>query len=140
MEYKKKDAVSYWVHVHPDRMRAPVYQNATQVIFSLIYLGLYTGAINTVNSTGDLDVIEIMLYIFTAGFFFDEFSKFWKVGRFYIGFWNVFNILLYSMLTTSLIIRIIALSHPLTKEGDTDGKREHFNELSYNFLGESCSA
>jgi len=111
-------------------MRAPVYQNATQIIFSLIYLGLFTGAINTVNPTGDLDVTEVLLYVFTCGFLCDEFSKFWKVGRYYVGFWNVFNLTLYAFLTTSLVTRFIALSHPLE-----DKKRRDFNELSYNFLG-----
>lgn len=135
VEYKKKDVVSYWTHVHPDRMRAPVYQNATQIIFSIIYLALYTGAINSVNPTGDLDIVEVMLYIFTFGFLCDEFSKIWKVGRDYIGFWNVFNVVLYALLTTSLILRFIALSHPLPGDGEPDGPREKFNELSYNFLG-----
>jgi len=132
VEYKKKDRMDYWTHVDPDRMRAPVYQNATQIVFSLVYLGLYTGAINTVNPTGDLDIIEILLYIFTAGFLADEMSKVWKVGRFYIGFWNVFNVVLYTLLATSLVTRIIALGHPLE---DGDGQRQKFNELSYNFLG-----
>ncbi|KUJ16268.1 uncharacterized protein LY89DRAFT_586631 [Mollisia scopiformis] len=135
VDYKKKDNTSYWQHVDPDRMRAPVYQNATQVIFSLIYLALYTGAVNTVNKTGDLDVVEIILYIFTFGFFCDEFSKWWKVGRYYIGFWNIFNMVLYALLTTSLITRFIALSHPLE---DDDGQREKYNELSYNFLAFSA--
>jgi hypothetical protein len=106
VDYKRKDNTRYWVHVHPDRMRAPVYQNATQIVFSLIYLALYSQAIATVNPTGDIDVIEVILYIFTFGFLCDEFSKLWKVGRYYIGFWNVFNIVLYAL-----------------------------NELSYNFLG-----
>lgn len=128
--YKRKANTSYWAHIDPDRMRAPIYQNATQIIFSLIYLGLYTGAINTVNPTGDLDVTEVLLYIFTLGFLCDEFSKFWKVGRYYIGFWNVFNLTLYAFLTTSLVTRFIALGHPLG-----DKKRGDFNELSYNFLG-----
>jgi hypothetical protein len=98
----------------------------------LIYLGLYTGAINTVNPTGDLDITEVLLYVFTLGFLCDEFSKFWKVGRYYIGFWNVFNLTLYAFLVTSLITRFIALGHPLG-----DKKRGDFNELSYNFLGMS---
>ncbi|KAM0145354.1 hypothetical protein ACHAP3_000481 [Botrytis cinerea] len=135
VDYKKKDNTNYWTHVDPDRMRAPIYQNATQIIFSLIYLALYTGAINTVNPSGDLDIVEIILYIFTAGFICDEASKFWKVGRYYIGFWNVFNVILYALLTTSLITRIIALGHPLQ---DDDGKRGKFNELSYNFLAFSA--
>lgn len=135
VDYKKKSNTEYWTHVDPDRMRAPIYQNATQIIFSLIYLGLYTGAINTVNPDADLDTVEILLYIFTLGFLCDEFAKFWKVGRYYIGFWNVFNLILYGLLTTSLITRFIALSHPIE---DADGMRGKFNELSYNFLGEWC--
>jgi hypothetical protein len=113
-------------------MRAPIYQNATQIVISLIYLGLYTGAINTVNSTGDLDFIEIVLYIFTFGFLCDEFAKVWKVGRNYLGFWNVFNLILYGILSTSLVIRIIALGHPLGED-----RRAKLNELSYNFLGKT---
>lgn len=133
IDYGEKDDTNYWTHVHPDRMRAPVYQNATQVIISIIYLGLFTGAINTVNPTGDLDPTEIFLYIFTFGFICDEFSKFYKVGRNYIGFWNVFNLTLYALLTTSLITRFMALSHPI--EHGHKGPRGRLNELSYNFLG-----
>lgn len=56
--YKEKVNTNYWVHLHPDRMRVPRYQNALQVGFSIIYLALYTGAINTINPTGDLDAVE----------------------------------------------------------------------------------
>lgn len=135
VDYKDKANTSYWVHLDPDRMRAPVYQNIIQVLFSLIYLGLYTGVINTVNDTGDLDIIEAMLYIFTLGFVCDEFSKFWKVGRYYLGFWNVFNLVLYGLLATSLVFRFIALGHPLDAH---DGQREKYNALSYNFLAFSA--
>lgn len=131
VDYKQRDDVHYWHHVDPDRLRAPVYQNAIQIIFSLVYLGLYTAAVNTVNPNGDLDVIEGLLYVFTAGFLFDEAAKFWKVGRYYLGFWNVFNLTLYALLTTSLIIRFVALSHPVGNH-----TRHDLNELSYNFLGE----
>jgi hypothetical protein len=130
VDYKKKDNADYWAHVHPDVMRAPVYQNATQIIFSIVYLALYSQAIATVNPTGDIDFVEVILYTFTFGFLCDEFSKLWKVGRNYIGFWNVFNLVLYALLTTSLVTRCIALSHPLG-----DSTRASFNELSYNFLG-----
>lgn len=136
VDYKEKANPGYWVHLDPDRMRAPVYQNATQVVISLVYLALYTQAINTVNPTGDLDVTEILLYIFTFGFLCDEFAKLWKVGRYYLGFWNIFNLILYSMLTVSLVTRCIALSHPFNDEHD--GQRERFNELSYNFLAFSA--
>ncbi|KAI0995786.1 Calcium channel [Podosphaera aphanis] len=137
VDYKKKANTSYWAHVHPDRMRAPIYQNATQIIFSIIYLGLFTGAINTVNHVVELDPVEIILYIFTLGFLCDEFSKFWKVGYWYLRFWNVFNLTLYALITTSLIIRLIALSNPLVPDGQF-GRRTELNELSYKFLAFSA--
>lgn len=114
-------------------MRVPMYQNAVQVAFSLIFLALYTGAINTINPTGDLDVIECLLYVFTLGFMFDEFAKFWKVGRYYLGFWNTFNNTLYALLVVSFVTRMIALGHPLGDE-----KRSMYNTLSYNFLAFSA--
>lgn len=133
ISYKKKANTNYWEHFDPNRMRAPQYQNAVQVFFSLFFLVLYTIAINTINSRGDLDVVEGVLYLMTAGFMFDEISKLWKVGRFYIGFWNVFNSTLYALLTVSLITRLIALGHPAGEH-----TRRKFNELSYNFLAFSA--
>lgn len=132
-DYGDKNKVDYWIHFDPDRMRTPQYQNFLQISVSFIYLVLYSIAINTINSTGDLDIIEGILYIFTAGFIFDEVSKLWKVGRYYIGFWNVFNLILYALLTVSFVTRMIALGYDL---GDPD--RERFNVLSYNFLAFSA--
>ena len=76
--WKNKANPDYWSHFNPDRMRAPQYQNAVQIFFSLFYLVLYTVAINTVNASGDLDVVEGIVYLMTAGFLFDEISKIWK--------------------------------------------------------------
>ncbi|KAL1305371.1 hypothetical protein AAFC00_002265 [Neodothiora populina] len=133
IDYKHKTSGNYWVHFDPDRMRVPMYQNFAQVLFSFIFLALYTGAINTINPTGDLDVVEGLLYIFTLGFICDEIAKFWKVGRYYLGFWNTFNNTLYAFLTVSFITRMIALTHPIA-----DDKRIYFNTLSYNFLAFSA--
>lgn len=128
-----KGNTNYWAHFDPDRMRAPQYQNAVQIFFSILFLALYTGAINTINNKGDLDVVEGVLYLMTAGFMFDEISKFWKVGVYYAGFWNVFNLTLYALLCTSFVMRVIALSND---EGDH--LRKEYNELSYNFLAFSA--
>ena len=133
--WEGKINTNYWDHFDPDRMRTPFYQNAVQIFFSLLYLALYTGAINTINSGGDLDVVEGILYLMTAGFIFDEIAKFWKVGRYYIGFWNVFNSTLYALLCVSFVTRLVALGHPV---GNEDGQRRKFNQLSYNFLAFSA--
>jgi hypothetical protein len=129
VDYKSKTDTRYWTHFDPDRMRVPQYQNAVQVLISIAYLALYTGAINTINPTGDLDVIEGLLYIFTLGYICDEAIKFFKIGRFYFGFWNIFNSTLYAMLSVSFVTRVIALAHDIDSE-----TRHKYNELSYNFL------
>ncbi|CAO2653450.1 Nn.00g028610.m01.CDS01 [Neocucurbitaria sp. VM-36] len=127
--FDKKTNTSYWAHLDPDRMRVPRYQNWVQIAMSLIFLGLFTGAINTINPSGDLDVVEGLLYIFTLGFICDEANKFWKVGRYYLSFWNMFNSTLYSLLTVSFVLRMVALGHPLHHQ-----QRDNLNKLSYDFL------
>lgn len=131
VEYEEKANTNYWVHFHPDRMRTPLYQNICQIIFSLLYLALYTAVINTVNPSGDLDVAECILYGMTLAFICDEVAKFWKVGWNYIEFWNAFNSTLYALLVISFVMRVVAMVHsPSTHEE----QREVYNHLSYNFL------
>ncbi|KAA8910563.1 hypothetical protein FN846DRAFT_939075 [Sphaerosporella brunnea] len=120
---------SFWVHFDHDRIRAPRYQNMFQIIVSALYLILYTISINTVNAHGSIDVEEGVLYLFTLSFIADEAGKLWKVGRFYLSFWNVFNLTLYALLAVSFVLRMTALTHPLDSE-----QRKSYNLLSYNFL------
>lgn len=138
VDYRDKDNTSFFVHLDPDRMRAPMYQNAIQLLISFIYLGLYTAAINTINRNADLDVVEGLLYIFTLGFIFDEVTKGWKAGYHIYGFWTAFNFVLYALLMTSLAIRFVALSKPQGLDSEKDDPRKVFNTLSYNFL--ACCA
>ncbi|ROW01125.1 hypothetical protein VSDG_02734 [Cytospora chrysosperma] len=137
VDFKDKDNTDFFAHIDPDRMRAPMYQNAAQVLISLIYLALYTGAINTINPDADLDFVEGMLYTFTLGFIFDELTKFWKAGYHIWGFWTAFNGLLYALLTTSLALRFVAISHE-PSHTEKPGPRELTNTMSYNFL--ACCA
>jgi hypothetical protein len=129
VDYKDKDNCNFIVHMDPDRMRAPRYQNAAQMMFSFIYLILYTSVINTVNPAGTLDLAEIVLYLFTLGFVCDELMKLWKAGYRILGFWNALNGTLYSFLTVSLVLRIIGLSH-----SPDHPDRARFARQSYNLL------
>ena len=129
VDYKDKDNPKYFSHLDPDRMRAPRNQNAAQLLLSVIYLALYTTAINSVNPTGVLDGAEIAMYIFTLGYVCDEIMKVYKAGYRILGFWNAFNSLLYSFLTVSLVFRIIGL----TEEEGSD-QREYYSKQSYNML------
>lgn len=47
--YKHIASKSFWVHFDHDRVRAPKYQNMFQVMVSVLYLILYTAAVNTVS-------------------------------------------------------------------------------------------
>ena len=133
--YRSRDNTSYWNHFDPDRMRTPLYQNVVQIAFSLIYLGMYTGAVNTINEDGDLDVVEGILYIMTAGFIFDELAKFWKIGRYYFSFWNAFNSILYALLTASFVIRMLALT---ASDDEHNSKRAELNKLGYHIFAVSA--
>ncbi|KAL4921976.1 hypothetical protein BDW62DRAFT_173780 [Aspergillus aurantiobrunneus] len=129
--YHDRDSTDFTVHFHPDRIRAPIYQSACQILFSFIYLVLYTEVINTVNPTGDVDVVEGILYVMTLAFICDEVSKLWKIGRNYFDFWNAFNSTLYALLAVSFFLRIVALTHAASAG---DEQRLTLNKLSYNFL------
>ncbi|KAK9477094.1 hypothetical protein V1514DRAFT_334852 [Lipomyces japonicus] len=136
LEYISYDNVavpSFWTHFDPDRIKTPLYQNALQLLFSVIYLALYTGAVNTANPGGSFDPVEGLLYIFTLGFMFEEISKFYHVGRYYFSFWSVFNVTLYSMLIVSFIIRLVALASPYDSS-----KRHGYDTLSYRILAFSA--
>jgi hypothetical protein len=133
VRYERKASLTYWSHFNVDRIRVPVYQNTMQIAMSIVYLALYSQAINTINPTGDLDFVEGLLYMFTLGFMADEATKLWKIGYNYLQFWNLFNGFLYLALLLSFVLRVAALSnelhHPL---------RHRFNELSYYLL--ACTA
>lgn len=133
--YKDRDNTSYWAHLNPDRMRVPLYQNTVQITISMIYLALFTGAINTINEDGDLDVVEGILYLMTFGFICDELAKFWKVGIYYFGFWNAFNSTLYALLTSSFVIRMTALAH---SPDEDDERRVELNKLGYHIFAFSA--
>ncbi|OTA06708.1 Ca2+ permeable channel [Trichoderma parareesei] len=129
VDYNDKDNPNFLVHMDPDRMRSPRNQNLAQLLFSLVYLALFTIAINTVNATGVIDIAEGALYIFTLGYICDELLKVYKAGYHILGFWNALNGTLYAFLTASFIFRVVGL----TFAEHTDG-RVHYSTLGYNIL------
>ena len=130
VDYRDRDNRSIWVHLDPDRMRTPMYQNVAMMLVSFVYLGLYTVCINTINPSGSFDAAEVLLYLFTLGFVCDELTKFWKAGYHIFGFWNAFHGTMYAFLTASFVLRVLGLSH-----GDVDDPmRVHWNKLSYTLL------
>jgi len=131
VDYKDKANPNFLVHMDPDRMRAPMYQNAAQMLFSIIYLILYTSAINSINPSGEFDAAEVLLYVFTIGFVCEQFVKFYKAGYQIFGFWDAFNGILYSFLTASFVLRVLGLSHHAGSEGRTEWSEQSYNILAF---------
>ncbi|KAH6610132.1 potassium ion channel yvc1 [Trichoderma cornu-damae] len=129
VDYNDKDNPNFLIHMDPERMRSPRNQNLAQLLFSLIYLALYTVAINSVNASGAIDVAEGALYVFTLGYVCDELVKVYKAGYQILGFWNAFNGILYAFLTVSFVFRIVGLAF----EDHTHG-RSYYSTLGYNIL------
>ncbi|KAK9468381.1 hypothetical protein V1512DRAFT_102582 [Lipomyces arxii] len=127
--YKNVAAPDFWTHFDPDRIKTPLYQNALQLIFSIVYLALYTGAVNTANPGGSFDAIEGLMFVFTLGFIFDEVTKFYHIGIYYFSFWSIFNDTLYGILLVSFALRITALASP-----DGSHMREAYDILAYRVL------
>ncbi|CAI5757988.1 unnamed protein product [Candida verbasci] len=130
--YKGAASHSIRTHFDPARIKTPLYQNILEIFFSIIYLVLFTIILNTHSTTfSNLDVFEITFYLFTVGSILDEIIKFYHVGLNYLGFWNVFNDSMYSIISIAIIFRLLSLnSH--------EALRERYDEISYRVL--SCAS
>lgn len=116
-------------HFRIIRANVPRYQNALQILLSIAFLSLYTATVNTANDDGYLDAAEGMLFLFALGYLCDEISKIFKVGKAYIGFWNIINLLLYTIFSAAFVMRMVAFTLP--KESD---KRIDLVVVSYQVM------
>ncbi|SCW02048.1 LAFE_0E13014g1_1 [Lachancea fermentati] len=132
---EKIPSYQFTTHFHPDRLKTPMYQNILEVFFSVVFLILYTIVVNSKDSeavTG-IDVCEGIFYFFTIGSVLDEVYKVYHVGWNYVGFWNAFNDVMYSIIITSMGLRIVSVSPIHTKY-----PAAYWDKISYRIL--SCAA
>ena len=124
-------STSFRDHFNPERIKTPMYQNIIQIIFSFVFLILYTVVVNDKNSTKvePLDAKEICFYLFTLGYVIDEMVKFFYIGSAYFSFWNAFNNTLYAIIGTSVFLRIISVG-PIK----THYPAEYWDMISYRIL------
>lgn len=118
----------FLAHLRLSRANVPRYQNAFQLLLSVIFLGLYTATVNTANDDGYFDAAEALLFLFTLGYLCDEFSKVFKVGKSYIGFWNTVSLSLYTVFVGAFITRMVAFGY------QNADKRLHLVVISYRIL------
>ncbi|SCU86590.1 LAME_0D06832g1_1 [Lachancea meyersii CBS 8951] len=122
-------------HFHPDRLKTPMYQNIINIMFSFVFLVLYTVVVNSKDSKAvqPIEFLEGIFYFFTLGSVLDEISKCYHVGWSYIGFWNSFNGAMYFIIMSSMILRVVSVS-PI----QTHYPAEYWDKISYRIL--SCAA
>lgn len=119
----------FLAHFRISKANVPRYQNALQILLSIVFLSLYTATVNTANDDGYLDTAEGMLFLFALAYLCDEISKIFKVGRAYIGFWNIINLLLYTIFSAAFVMRMVAF----TMARDSD-KRTELVVVSYQVM------
>lgn len=126
---------SFKDHFDPERIKTPMYQNILHIIFSFLFLFLYTMVVNDKDSVRvqSLDAKEIIFYLFTLGYVIEEVFKLYYVGSAYFSFWNAFNDTLYTIIGMSMILRFVSLS-PIR----TEKPAEYWDMISYRIL--SCAA
>ncbi|CCH58997.1 hypothetical protein TBLA_0B01540 [Henningerozyma blattae CBS 6284] len=125
-------------HFTPERIKTPQYQNIIQLLFSVLFLLIYTIIVNTKTSDEiePIDKIEAFLYFFTIGYILDEFFKFYYIGMAYLQFWNCFNDTLYLIIIVSMNLRIISIYWPMSPDSTYDNKQ--LDVISYRIL--ACAA
>lgn len=119
-------------HFDPGRIKTPAYQNLLEIIFSFVYLALFTVILNTHQAeTTSVDFFEVCFYLFTLGSIVDEVVKLYHVGWNYLGFWNVFNDVMYGIITLAVGFRFVSLSH-------AEPLKDRYDEISFRIL--SCAS
>lgn len=131
--YRHLGSTDFKTHFDPDRLKTPKYQNYVQLFFCILYLLLYTLTINTLKKGGHFDIEEALFFFFTLGGIIDDVQKFYHVGWSYIGFWNIFNDTMYTLVAVSYLFRVEGLSH-----SSGSPIRESHLILSYRIL--ACCA
>lgn len=128
-------SMSFKSHFSPERIKPPRYQNVLQIVFSVLFLILYTLVVNDKDSTRvePFDLMEGIFYCFTLGNLIDEALKIYYIGLAYLAFWNVFNDMLYTIIGISFVLRIISLGLVSTKYS-----AEYWDVIAYRIL--SCAA
>lgn len=130
--YKGVASSGIRTHFDPERIKTPAYQNLLEISFSFVYLALFTIILNThQTTTTPVDFFETCFYLFTLGSIIDEAVKLYHVGWNYLGFWNVFNDVMYGIITVAIGFRFASLSHagPL---------KDSYDEISFRIL--SCAS
>lgn len=126
--FKGTSKTSFWYHFEPERISTPYYQNILAILFSLVYLVIYTVIVNTDTPPRNTNFFEALYYLFTIAYALDELIKFSHVGSNYLGFNSAFNDSMYAITLISLGVRIAGVA------AKSDEKCDQLNTIAYRIL------
>lgn len=129
-------STKFWHHFNPERIKTPKYQNILQIIFSILFLLIFTSVVNGKSGTtvAPLAPIEGIFFVFTFGYICDEIFKLYYVGVAYFSFWTLFNDTLYLVILFSMFFRFNSIFPTFLKNRPP----EYWDRISYRLL--SCAA
>lgn len=117
--YDDTRSPSFWGHFDPSRLSVPRYQNFFRIIVWLFFLITYSLAVREPleklsPSHQALDEWEVVLYVMTLAFSFEDFHKIYKLLHFAtwrsFTFWNLVSFTTDSLLITAFILRLVGLT------------------------------
>lgn len=108
--FNGKANTGFWSHFDPARIQTPLYQNVLEICSAVIFLLIYTFVSNVDSIPTSLNLPEIILFLFTLGFAFDEVQEFYHLGSSYIQFSRAFNDILYAIIFISFVFRAMSIS------------------------------
>ncbi|KAI0005149.1 hypothetical protein BJV74DRAFT_329297 [Russula compacta] len=121
--YDRVDS-SFWSHFDVSRIAVPRYHNVFRTVIWLLFLVVYSQAVrepldrlNPLHS--HLDIWEVVLYVMTLAFTFEDLQNVYKILRFAtwraFGFWDVVAGITDALLLAAFILRIYGLASPAGK-------------------------
>lgn len=109
---------TFWGHYDPSRLSVPRYQNIFRISVWFFFLAIYSRAVREPLERLDeahksLDESEIILYVLSLSFIFEDLHKFYILLRFVtwraFNFWNAIAFVTDSLLLTAFVLRILGL-------------------------------
>ncbi|KAK2466056.1 hypothetical protein APHAL10511_001698 [Amanita phalloides] len=126
-----------WRHFDPARLSVPRYQNIFRIVVWFFFLAVYSQAVQEpIQRLGkpqnELDGWEVVLYVMTLAFTFEDVYRFWRLLQFAtwhaLNFWSVISLMTQGILFSALLLRIAGIDSD--GEQATDLRLESFRVLS----------
>ena len=125
--YHDVERPGFWNHFHPNRLAVPRYSYYASIMLWIVFLVLYTISTRALKT---LDAWEILLWVFAAGYLFDDISRWFKIrGLDSLDFWLIVDVLTDTLFITAFTVRMIGFTYP-----DGSPANEHWQLRAFQFL------